>query len=466
MKSEFLRSLKKTAKSLKGITYIGYSDKDEFISYKDIFKNAIFVGNIMKEKGVKKSQKVILQAIDFKDFVTYFIACILIDAIPIPLYLSKNDEQRKLLENLMNEIEDSYLLTSNINLNKNILVTNSKIAIDKQRIVLINNYHNYNISENQYKLIYDRLETKSEEDIAYIQFSSGSTGKPKGVVINYKNLISMIYDVNSLFNMNENSRNLNWLPLEHNIGLVLFLLSSLYNGCNLYLIDTTKFMEKPIKWIEKLSEYKINITASPNFGLEHISNSDINVDTNYLDLSELKHLICGGEIVDLETCDKFLNKFKKNGLKESVINPCYGMSESTLGIAANTNKNGINYININKEKINIGGKINEKFDDTNKLKIVSVGKPIKYCNVRISDNKGNILDDKFIGNIEINGEVVTTGYYNNSIANLNTFTKDKWLRTGDIGFLKDNEVYILGRSKDLIIVNGKKIHYRLSLIHI
>lgn len=302
---------------------------------------------------------------------------------------------------------------------------------------------------------------QAEENIALLMFSSGTTGEPKGVELTSENIVNAIDSLVEHYNFTSEDVFLNWMSMTHAIGLNIFHLVPMYLKATQIILNQSLFISNPKVWMEKVSFYKVTVTGAVNFGLNMDLKSKLG---EKIDLSKLRILIVAGEPVSATIISRFINKYSCSGLKENSIKNLYGMTESVLGITA-VSKDAISgNVVIDRRFLNVGDTVHY-LECRNDLKdgntYNSSGVALKNVEVRLVNDSDEYLAENKIGHIQIKGKSITNGYH--KINNFSFFTPDGWLRTGDIGFLRSNhELVIVGREKDIIIINGKN-YYCLDL---
>lgn len=296
------------------------------------------------------------------------------------------------------------------------------------------------------------------DDIAFIQFSSGSTGEPKGVVLTHRNIIINLEAIYKKIELNSSDRSLNWMPYYHDMGLIGLHLTNLYRSVTQYNIDPVDFIKKPFLWLDLLSEKKITITACPNFGQALIIRYLKRRQQGSWDFSNIKVLFNGAEPISSTIMNEFIELFKLSGFNPEAMMPVYGMAEATLAITFSGLRDFPLVTPFDRHLIqhhNKAVKANGKEESL--LHVVSVGKAIDDCYIRIVDDKDIEVTDGTIAHIQTTGGNITQGYYNDSSRTKNLFC-GKWLRTGDLGFIYEGNLYITGRFKDIISLRGQNYY--------
>ncbi len=440
----------------KGITFINGDMKEKTVSYKDLLSRSRSYLSYLYKIGVKSGDEVILQLDDNEMFLYLFWACLLGGIIAVPISLGTNNEHKMKTIRVWNTLKHPYMVAEDKTLvqlyafcEENNFIEN--IDEIRNRIIIPSNME-HDMAEADYTLA-------DAKQIAFIQFSSGSTGDPKGVVLTHENLTFNIYDISNSISATNEDRFLNWMPLTHDMGLIGFHLMPMASLCHQFIMPTAVFIRRPSLWLKKASEHEISALSSPNFGYKFFMDHYSSEKAADWDLSSVRIIFNGAEPISSEICKSFLDLMSKHGLQRTAMLPSYGMAEASVGIAlAPTEKRYVS-VHVDRGRIAVGDQVIEHDEvQTSSLTLVEVGAPLMSCEVRICDNDDRILDDRIVGNIQIRGDNVTNGYYNNEQATKAATTTDGWIRTGDVGFYRDGQLVIIGRVKDLIIVNGQNIY--------
>lgn len=364
------------------------------------------------------------------EFYIAFLGSILADRIAVPTFIPYNDHMQSSLKGILQDCEASVL-----------------IGIEKYMPDYYTNTFLSNLDVEHYSLASDNTklsQTPKDNPILFLQYTSGSTGKPKGVSIRENNLLGTVSGL--MRNAPpSNSKVHVWTPLFHNMGIIAGIFLPLFSKYHTYVASPDFFTSNPVRWIKFISEEKINATILPNFALDQCSHA-FNAGPANIDLSQLSHIYVGGESIKESSINYFLKTFKEYGIKAKAILPSYGLSEVTL-IAS--------MVSPQSHQI-----ISKKLDSL-PTTLISCGQSIPENEIIIySPDSNSIAKENTIGHILICGSTVSENYWgkNNEMPRSEINGKFYW-DTGDLGFMDEvGNIYISGRSKDLIIIKGKNYY--------
>lgn len=293
------------------------------------------------------------------------------------------------------------------------------------------------------------------DDIAYLQYSSGSTRFPHGVAVTHHALLSNLSAHSHGMDLQPEDRCISWLPWYHDMGLVGCFLSPVANQVSTDYLKTEDFARRPLAWLDMISRNNgTSISYSPTFGYDICSRriSSQSHPADRFDLSRWRVAGNGADMIRPDVMQAFVDAFSAAGFKASAFLPSYGLAEATLAVSIMPPGEGLVVELV--EETELSGTTREKHMPLRYRAIVNCGKPAKDMRVEIRDEDGNILADRNVGKVWTTGPSIMTGYFRDEVATA-ACMKDGWLDTGDMGYLSDGYVYIVGRAKDMIIINGK-----------
>ncbi|HFU75721.1 MAG TPA: hypothetical protein ENK66_05680 [Arcobacter sp.] len=430
-----------------GITFI--TPKEEFLSYRELASNALKFLTHFRNIGLKKDSKLIFQLSYNKNFVHSFWACMAGGIVAVPVTTGNNDEHREKLFNIYNLLDDAYLIIDSDILEK-LKIFAQKNGLEKKFLeIKAKTIDIRTIDVNRLSMT-NPIES-NKGDLALIQFSSGSTGDPKGVMITADKIIQNGEGVLETSNINQSDAYLSWFPLTHDMGLMGWHINPILLGVNQVLIETNAFIRRPLLWLDCATKYESSILCSPNFGYRYLLKA-LKKKQNW-DLSRIRLIYNGAEPISASLCDEFLETLSAYGLQKTAMYPVYGLAEATLGVTVPEVSSIYKRYHLDIKHLSIGEKIQLLPTNMEGVTYVSVGSPLVNMDVRITYNN-QVVDENVIGHIEIKSVSVTEGYYNNVEMTNRVLKGNGWLDTGDLGFIRDGELVLTGRSKDIIIKNG------------
>jgi len=443
----------------KGITFIHSEENELFLSYSALYERALELLCPLQERGVKPGDELVFQLSDNFHFIAVFWACILGGIIPVPITIAYNDRYRTKLFNIWKDLYRPRMIISKIDFEKMKLFTQETHQTGDWAMVEKDTLFIEDLEKCDGK---GKIHDPRESDLAFIQFSSGSTSQSKGVMLTHKNLLTNVRDIIKACQwLDSEERVLSWMPLTHDMGLIGMHIVPTIAHWDMFLMSTRTFTLRPRLWLKKLSDHRITVTSSPNFGYKHVLRFFDPSSLKGLDLANIHTILNGAEPISADLCREFLDTLAGYGLGRTSIRPCYGMAEASLAVSFSGPKDEIIEYAISRGALGWGQEIVEKGPEEKRttsekdfIRFVDVGWPTEHCSVRIVDREGRELKDRFIGEIQIRGDNVTAGYYNNREASEKIITADGWIHTGDMGFSRDGRLVITGRVKDTIYVHG------------
>jgi len=299
------------------------------------------------------------------------------------------------------------------------------------------------------------LPKADRDDIAYLQYSSGSTRFPHGVAITHRALLANLTAHSTGMKIRDGDRCVSWLPWYHDMGLVGCLLSPVANQVSTDYLKTEDFARRPLAWLDLISRHEgTSVSYSPTFGYD-ICTRRISGQTDVehrFDLSRWRVAGNGADMIRPDVMQAFVDTFARAGFRASAFLPSYGLAEATLAVSIMPPGEGIIVDLV--EETRLSGDLPKADRPTRYRAVVNCGKIIDDLAVEVRDEDGQLLPDRAIGRIFARGTSIMAGYFRDEAATAAAL-RDGWLDTGDMGYLKDGYIFIVGRAKDMIIINGK-----------
>ena len=295
-------------------------------------------------------------------------------------------------------------------------------------------------------------------DACYLQFSSGSTRTPTGVVVTHRALMANIHAITRHgLKVEASDRAFSWLPLFHDMGLVGFLLAPLTVAMSVDLMPTDAFVRRPLLWPRLMSETGATVSYSPSFGYELCARRAGTADLAGLDLSRWRVAGVGGDMVRAAPLAEFADRFEAAGFSERAYVASYGMAEATLALTMSPLGGGLRRESLSTDRLERGGEAVAASGEARARDFVRCGPVLPAHELEIRDEAGAPLPERRVGRIFVRGPSLMGGYLGQPEATKAVLGVDGWLDTGDLGFLADGELTPTGRSKDLILLNGRNI---------
>lgn len=436
------------------IFFVDGKNKHQSIAFSDLHRRALGLLSHLLERGLTKGDELIICTLNNLAFVDAFWACQFGGIVPVPISPGISFEQHHKLFSVYRLLRNPYLYTDHqtgarIRAFMDRLGADSDYAKLKARTILTENVTDLDHAADP--------RFTQPDDVSFIQFSSGSTSNPKGVVLSHRNLAINIQDILASVQLRDDDRSLSWMPLTHDMGLIGFHLAMILRGISHYLMDTSVFIRRPTAWLQTASTEKASVLCSPNFGYRLFLKAFARWKIEDMDLSHVRLIFNGAEPISASLCDEFMNTLAPYGLKTSSMVPVYGLAEAGLAVSFSDLNSDYRILRLRRGSIAMNEKIVEAPGDDS-VTVVEVGKTVAHCAVRITDSSGRELMPEHVGRIEIKGPNVTQGYYTGRDPDKSAYTSDGWLDTGDVGFLQYDRLFVTGRLKDVIFINGQNFY--------
>jgi len=440
----------------RSITYLEGENDSREVTFGELYERAVGILYHLQRIGARRGDKLILLLGNNEQFIDAFWAAILGGIIPVPVAPGISDEHRHKLLRIARKLGNPYIYSERRTLDR--IGTFAAQAGESQtfanlrsRSFLIDDLDDISKPGKPHKA--------QPDDVAFIQFSSGSTSEPKGVVLTHANIIANCQGTITAAGLSENDRSLSWMPLTHDMGLIGFHIMMFSARVHTYLMPTELFVRRPLLWLSFATRIRATILCSPNFGYRHYLKVLGDRPVNGLDLAAVRLIFNGAEPISVPLCNEFLDRLEPAKLERTAMFPVYGLAEASLAVSFPPVGSALQTLSLDRHRMNVGDPV-ERVPNTHKdaTEFVSEGKPIPHSLVRIAGDDDQPLPDGRIGHVHISGTNVTRGYYENPHANAEAFTADKWLKTGDLGVIHEGNLYISGRAKEIIFVNGQNYY--------
>ncbi|ABD81713.1 fatty acyl-AMP ligase [Saccharophagus degradans] len=310
-----------------------------------------------------------------------------------------------------------------------------------------------------------KLVAQERDTVAYYQYTSGSTGTPKGVMVSHGNVIYNVSDIDASWDHSEDTVLVSWLPIFHDMGLIYGFMQGVYNGFHTVLFSPNAFAQRPYTWLKAISDYRATHSGGPNSAYIMCVEKVLDEQKKDLDLSSLRVMFNGSEPVRESTLQSFTQAFAECGFKAEMHTPCYGLAEATLKVTATKLGEYPNHLTVDAKAL-ASNKVLPLLAGEEGQVFVSSGVTVQQTEVKIVNPvSSEVCAPDSIGEIWVKGPTNAMGYYRKEEdtreifnAYINETVDGPYMRTGDLGFFYNNELYIAGRLKDLIIVRGRNCY--------
>jgi len=434
-----------------GIVFYADDLSQTLVSFSELYQRVISCAENFKESGLEPGDRVGLVVPKPQEFVVCFLGALAARLVPVPMYppfsLGKLDTY---VSNAAAILEKSQA---------RVLVTDSKMErilwslvdrVDSLERVIKTETLQTGLGTRRAPFVLGEVQL---DDIAFLQFKSGSTAAPKGVVITHKVLLANMDAFMRAYEIGPGDKALSWLPLFHDLGLIGFVLATCWYGLPTVILPTALFVKRPALWMQAMHEHQATISCAPNFAFALATRRTTPAQREGLDLSRMRMLGCGAEPTHPDTIQAFLDAFKPCGLTPESIVSVYGLAENVLGVSFSPLREPINVDRVRRDIYLDEGRAEPSGDD-DILRFVSVGFTYPGFLIQVVDSDGAELADRMVGEILVSGPSMAAGYFNDPETSANVFTA-AGLRTGDLGYMADGELFLTGRKKDTIIINGR-----------
>jgi len=436
----------------RAVTYIEGENAERRVSYGELHTRALGILHHLQALGAGRGDRLILFLTNNEQFIDGFWASICGGIVPVPLAVGISDEHRHKLLRVARKLGRCFLYTDSKTLERLAALAaqvgeTALFAELKSRTFLVESITD--ISRP------GKIHRPAPDDLAFIQFSSGSTSEPKGVMLTHANLLANSNGAAMIDHYNRDDVSLSWMPLTHDMGLIGFFIMQFNKHVHINLMPTDSFVRRPLLWMQMASRKRATITCSPNFGYRHFLKVLGDRTLPNLDLSCIRSIYNGAEPISVPLCNEFMQALGVYGLKRQAMFPVYGMAEASLAVTFP--KPGVDYrwIRVNRHKLGVGTSIEINPDDSRDvLELMSVGTPVPSVELCITDAARAPQGDGRVGHILIRGPSVTSGYIGDPEATARAIDAGGWLDTGDLGVIHEGNLYIAGRSKEIIFING------------
>jgi acyl-CoA synthetase (AMP-forming)/AMP-acid ligase II len=437
------------------------SNVSEAISFADLAHRAKNVAAHLMQCS-QQGDRVVLLYPPSLDFIVGFFACIVSGRVAVPAIAPSSSRHMDRLHAILHDSGARVVLTTLALAQR---IGNSDGADQYARLAQLTCLASGALPDFAAQW---RMPDIAPTDIAFLQYTSGSTGTPKGVMVSHANLLANIAHGQQLMRASEHDVGVSWLPPYHDFGLIAGIIGSVYTGSHCVQIPPAAFLMNPFLWLKALTTYRARVTGAPNFAYEMCARRISEAQKAELDLSALEIALNGAEPIRPTTLRRFTEAFASCNFNPRAITPGYGLAESTLLVSMNRDRRQADGMpaleQVSKAALSAGVAAGDGADH-DAIAFVNLGSALPGHEILIVDDKdGQARVTSEIGEVWVRGPSVCAGYWNRPELNAVLFgahiegRPGRYLRTGDLGFLREGDLFVTGRIKELMIFDGRNIY--------
>jgi acyl-CoA synthetase (AMP-forming)/AMP-acid ligase II len=429
-------------------TFLGNSGEADEVSltYAELDRQARAIAARIQHSAASGSRALLLYHSSI-DYIQAFFGCVYANVVAVPTYPPRRNRPNAAFAAILKNSGAALVLTSR---SMELEIPLSQLATDE-------------IPSDAAR--YWRAPDVRPETLAFLQYTSGSTGDPKGVMVSHANLLHNERMIQQAFGHTEQTVVAGWLPLFHDMGLIGNVLQSLYMGVRCILMPPVAFLQRPFRWLQAVSRYRATTSGAPNFAYDLCARKVTDEQAASLDLSSWSVAFSGAEPVRPETLDLFAKRFAPNGFRREAFYPCYGLAEATLLVSGGAHAASPGLCSVDADSLERNF-VAPAADDGDTRTLVSCGWAWDTQRIAIVDSDSfRRCPEGHVGEIWVAGPSVAQGYWNRPELTKQTFhaylqdtNEGPFLRTGDLGFLQQGELFVTGRLKDMIVIRGRNYY--------
>lgn len=455
---DLLRDRSSTQPHTQAFTFLEDGETQEStLTYHELDRRSRAIASQLQALGLSGERAILLYPSGL-DYLSAFFGCLYAGVVAVPAYPPRNQRNTPRIQAIIKDAQAAIILTTTT------LLPNVKSLLTKHTD---QGNLGWLTTDNLAQGIEDSWQQPAidAQMLAFLQYTSGSTGTPKGVMLSHGNLLHNAAVTYQIMEHSPESQFVSWLPVYHDMGLIGGILQPLYGGFPCVLMSPTSFLQRPYRWLQAISHYQGTTSGGPNFAYELCIQRITPEQKSSLDLSSWSVAFNGAEPIRLETLERFSATFAKCGFRLEGFYPCYGMAEATLMVSGGIKKALPPSKTVAKSALEKHQVIEAATSDDIQT-FVSCGQSVPQQQIVIvhPETLQRCQPDE-VGEIWVSGPSIGQGYWNRPEQTEQTFhasLKDQnsrlFLRTGDLGFLDNGELFITGRAKDLIIIRGRNLY--------
>ncbi len=460
---ELLRN--RSSQQAKQLSYTFLADgetESDRLTYQELDRCSRAIASQLQSLGLSGERALLLYPPGL-EYLAAFFGCLYAGVVAVPAYPPRNQRNTPRILAILEDAQAAIILTTSGILSQVQSLFADKFDIDHIHWLATDNL-TPGIEEGWQKPLINT------DTLAFLQYTSGSTGTPKGVMLSHGNLLHNAVVTRQYMEHSSSSKFVTWLPVYHDMGLIGGVLQPLYGGFPCIMMPPAAFLQRPYRWLEAISRYRGTTSGAPNFAYELCIEKITPEQRSTLDLSSWNVAFNGAEPIRQETLERFATTFAESGFRPEAFYPCYGMAEATLMVTGSVKNALVTTKTLQKTALESNHIIDAATNEENSIALVSCGQVVPQQHIVIANPETlTRCDPDEVGEIWVSGPSIGHGYWNRLEETEQTFhaylqdtgvkgASGPFLRTGDLGFLHNGELFITGRAKDLIIIRGRNLY--------
>ncbi|NEU77743.1 non-ribosomal peptide synthetase [Nostoc sp. UIC 10630] len=455
----------RSSRQPKQLSYTFLSDgetQSDRLTYQELDRCSRAIASQLQSLGLSGERALLLYPPGL-EYLAAFFGCLYAGVVAVPAYPPRNQRNTPRILAILEDAQAAIILTTSGILSQVQSLFADKFDIDHIHWLATDNL-TPGIEEGWQKPLINT------DTLAFLQYTSGSTGTPKGVMLSHGNLLHNAVVTRQYMEHSSSSKFVTWLPVYHDMGLIGGVLQPLYGGFPCIMMPPAAFLQRPYRWLEAISRYRGTTSGAPNFAYELCIEKITPEQRSTLDLSSWNVAFNGAEPIRQETLERFATTFAECGFRPEAFYPCYGMAEATLMVTGSVKNALVTTKTLQKTALESNHIIDAATNEENSIALVSCGQVVPQQQIVIANPETltRCTPDE-VGEIWVSGPSIGHGYWNRPEETEQTFhaylqdtgvngASGPFLRTGDLGFLHNAELFITGRAKDLIIIRGRNLY--------
>ncbi|MEU7702699.1 beta-ketoacyl synthase N-terminal-like domain-containing protein, partial [Streptomyces sp. NPDC039028] len=419
------------------IVHVGGDDTEHSVSHRALLDDALRVAGGLLDAGLAPGSPLLLPVERSEEFLPLFWGAVAAGLVPVPL--APDPRRVRPVAEFLGE-PPLAVGRSTVRLLDDLPASSRRLFLDDLRACPAP----------------PRLPERAPDDVAFLQFSSGSTGAPKGVELTHAAVLANLAQIRAAAGIRPTDVLATWMPYFHDMGLIGTHLVPLSARIRQVRLEPLTFAKRPLRWLEAASRHRATLLSAANFALALVERRVPADALRHLDLSCVRMMLVGAEPISPSVWRAFTGRMRPTGLPASAPTPVYGLAESTLAVTFPPPGEIARPLALDRAALGRGLAV-DTAPGPDAVELMDVGGPVHGCSVRITDDAGHPVGERRVGHIEVRGPQLARGYHGAPEATAESF-RGAWLRTGDLGFLREGRLCVTGRSKDVVFVDGRTLH--------